>query len=106
MNKLVKIVTFVPLKDADKVRKALGEAGVGRIGKYSHCSFSTRGIGRYNPLDGASPAIGEVGKPQEVEEERIEVVCERGIAKKVIEKMIMAHPYEQPAIEAYEILDI
>lgn len=32
----VKIVTFVPIDDADKVREALGKTGAGTIGKYSN----------------------------------------------------------------------
>lgn len=103
---LVKIVTFVPVSDADKIRKVLGDAGAGRIGKYTHCSFSSRGIGRFTPMEGAEPAIGKVGEAQEVEEEKIEVICEKSIFKKVIEEMRKIHPYEEPAVEAYEILDL
>ena len=49
MEELVKIVVFVPLDFADKVRQAMGDAGAGRIGKYSHCTFSSIGFGRYKP---------------------------------------------------------
>lgn len=73
----VKIVVFVPKTHTGMVRKAMGDAGAGRIGNYSHCSFSIDGIGRYKPLEGAHPAIGEVGKFEGVEEERIECVCEK-----------------------------
>jgi hypothetical protein len=47
-SKFVKIVVFVPEDSADKVRKALGDAGAGKIGKYSFCSFSTKGTGKKN----------------------------------------------------------
>lgn len=62
MSNLVKIVVFVPLTHTDIVRQAIGDAGAGIIGNYSHCSFSSKGTGRYKPLEGAKPAIGEVGK--------------------------------------------
>lgn len=77
MSKLVKIVVFVPKTHTDVVRQAMGDAGAGRIGNYSHCSFSIDGIGRYKPTERAKPFIGEVGKFEEVTEERIECVCER-----------------------------
>ena len=57
-----KIVVTVPVESADNVRQVIGEAGGGKIGNYSFCSFSVRGIGRFLPGEGAHPAIGEVGK--------------------------------------------
>ncbi len=42
--KQVKIVVFVPLTHADIVRDAMGDAGAGAIGNYSHCSFSSKGL--------------------------------------------------------------
>ena len=104
MESLVKIVVFAPVTHADIVRKALGDAGAGEIGKYSHCSFSSRGVGRFRPLDGAKPAIGEVGNLEEVEEERIEVVCPASKAKEVINAMKKAHPYEEVALDIYPLI--
>ena len=104
MGKYVKIVVFVPAEAADAVRKAMGEAGAGRIGKYHFCSFSSRGEGRFLPIDGAKPTSGEVGTLSEVSEERIEVVCERPLAKQVIAAMKAAHPYEEVAFDIYELL--
>ena len=43
----VKIVTFVPRDDVEKVRNALAAAGAGRIGGYQVCSFSTEGMGTF-----------------------------------------------------------
>jgi hypothetical protein len=63
-----KLVVTVPLTHADQVRAAIGDAGGGKIGEYSHCSFSSRGEGRFIPLDGAYPHIGSVGAPEIVEE--------------------------------------
>lgn len=104
MESLVKIVVFVPVTHADVVRKALGDAGAGEIGKYSRCSFSSMGIGRYLPMNGANPAIGETGKFEEVEEERIEVVCAKNKAKEVIAAMKKVHPYEEVAFDIYSLL--
>lgn len=106
MSNLLKIVVFVPKSHTDVVRKALGDAGAGKIGLYSHCSYSVDGIGRFMPLDGAHPTIGEVGKFEQVEEERIECVCERNTAKKVIEALKKAHPYEEVAFDIYQLVSV
>lgn len=101
----VKIVTFAPIADADKVRQALGRAGAGQIGEYSYCSYSVIGKGRFTPSGNANPHIGNPGGPETVEEERIEVVCERSSAKLVIAAMKEAHPYEEVAFDIYPLLD-
>ncbi len=105
MTEQVKIVVFVPRSYADVVRQAMGDAGAGRIGNYSHCSFSVDGIGRYRPLAGAHPAIGEVGMFESVPEERIECVCERRSAKAVLMAIRQVHPYEEVAIDIYPLLE-
>ena len=40
MTTKYKLVVFVPLDSADKVRESIGNAGGGKIGNYSFCSFS------------------------------------------------------------------
>lgn len=101
----VKIVTFVPLKNADAVRQVLGDAGAGVIGEYSYCSYSVVGKGRFMPSAAAHPHIGEAGVAEIVDEERIEVVCEREDAKVVIAAMKEAHPYEEVAFDIYSLID-
>lgn len=98
-----KIVVYVPVSHANKVREAMGKAGAGRIGNYSLASFSTRGIGRFKPEAGARPAIGKVGKLEEVEEEKIEAVCDDTVLESVIAAVKAVHPYEEPAIEAWPL---
>ncbi|MEP7161173.1 MAG: hypothetical protein ABI746_08710 [Dermatophilaceae bacterium] len=105
MNELVVIVMFAPHGAADAVREAAAAAGAGAIGAYRACSFSAPGHGRFLPVLGARPAIGAVGVPEVVEEERIEVVCERVVARAALEAMLAAHPYEEPAHHLYATLD-
>ena len=102
----VVIVTFVPVENADVVREALGQAGAGQIGEYSYCSYSVTGKGRFIPSANAHPHIGKPGQPEIVEEERIEVVCDRDKAKKVIDAMKKAHTYEEVAFHIYPQIDI
>lgn len=95
----------VPLSHADLVRKAVGEAGAGRSDKYAFASFSVRGIGRYLPLAGAHPAIGEVGKPEEVEEEQVDCVVYEECVDAVLSALHAVHPYEEIAYDLYRIED-
>lgn len=104
MSSQLKIVVYAPVSDADKIRQAIGDAGGGKIGNYSHCSYSSVGFGRYKPLQGAHPAIGEVGKFEKVEEERIEFRCDKSIVKEVIEAIKEVHPYEEVALDIYPLI--
>lgn len=104
MNSInVKLVVFVPISHADAVRQALGEVGAGKIGNYDFCSFSSRGIGRFRGNEKSNPTIGEAGKYESVEEDRIEVVVPRTILKEVIEKVKAVHPYEEVAFDIYPL---
>ena len=102
---LDKLAVFVPADDADRVRAALAGAGAGRIGDYDHASFSTPGTGRFRPLDGANPSIGEVGRIEAVAEERVEVVLPRARRAAVVAAMLAVHPYEEPAYDVVELAD-
>jgi len=104
MEEVVKLVVFAPLTHADIVRKAIGEAGAGIIGDYKHCSFSVRGTGRFIPLEGAHPFIGEIEKLEEVEEERIETVCYKKDLNKIIKAIRAVHPYEEIALDVYPLV--
>ncbi len=101
--KRYKIVVYVPEKDAEKLREAIGNAGAGIIGNYSHCTFTIKGTGRFKPLAGANPTIGEVGKLEEVSEDRIETVCEEDKLDSVLKAIKEVHPYEGPATDVYVI---
>ena len=46
-SQLKKLFTFVPVKDADKVRQAIFDAGGGHIGNYDECSFNAEGFGTF-----------------------------------------------------------
>lgn len=100
-----KLTTYVPVGDADAVRAALAAAGAGAIGDYDACSFSTPGQGRFRPLAGAHPAIGEVGRPEVVDEVRIECVLPSARRTQVVRAMRAAHPYEEPAFDVVALAD-
>jgi hypothetical protein len=103
MKKKYKIVIYVPESHSEVLRNATGEAGAGVIGNYTHCTFTTKGIGRFKPEVGSNPSIGEVGKLEEVNEERIETVCSEEKLIDVLKAIKAVHPYEEPATDVYQI---
>jgi len=103
--KRVKIIVTIPVENVEEVRNAICEAGAGIIGNYTHCSMSTKCIGTFKPTDKANPYIGESNKLEFIEEEKLEVVCDVEIVKKVITKLREVHPYEEPAIDIIPLID-
>ena len=100
-----KLIFTVPLANADTVRKAIGEAGAGKSGKYSFASFSSRGTGRFLPEEGARPAIGNVGTFEEVEEERVECQVDEIFIDDVLAALRKTHPYEEIAYDVFRLED-
>ncbi|MEK9200364.1 MAG: hypothetical protein AAB909_00140 [Patescibacteria group bacterium] len=105
-SKNVKLIVYVPDTHTDIVREAMGKAGAGKIGNYSYCSFSMKGVGRFRPEDGADPHIGDVGEFTEVSEEKIEVTCSREIVQDVIDAIKKVHPYDEVAYDVYPLENI
>nr|WP_226758820.1 hypothetical protein [Arthrobacter sp. SO3] len=97
------LVIYVPTVAAEAVRRAIGDAGAGRLGNYSHCSFSVEGTGRFTPLEGAHPAIGTVSSPAEVPETRIEAIYPRSRRTAVVDAALSVHPYETPAFMTFPV---
>ncbi|MGM9927941.1 MAG: Nif3-like dinuclear metal center hexameric protein [Bacillus sp. (in: firmicutes)] len=101
--KLKKLAVFVPKEAENTVREALGNAGAGHIGDYSHCTFTSEGIGTFVPGEGTNPHIGTTGHLERVEEVRIETIFPEDIEKRVLTAMIKAHPYEEVAYDIYPL---
>ena len=101
----VKIVVTVPIENVDEVRNAICEEGAGIIGNYTHCSMTTKCIGTFRPTNEANPYIGEKNKLEIVEEEKLEVICDINIVKKVLKRLREVHPYEEPEIDIIPLID-
>lgn len=101
----VKIVVMVPRGNVNELREAICLAGAGIIGDYTYCTSSTKSIGTFIPGDGAVPFIGENKKLEFVEEERLEVICDVEYVKNVIKTIREVHPYEEPEIDIYPLLN-
>jgi len=100
---LKKLVTFVPVADAEKVRKALFEAGAGHVGNYDSCSFIQTGNGTFRGNDLTNPYVGEKNQLHTEEETRIETIFPKHIQSKVIQALLQAHPYQEVAFDIYTL---
>ena len=101
-----KIVVTVPENETEALREAIGNAGGGKVGNYTHCSFSVKGTGRFLPIDGAKPTVGQVGQLEKVAEERIEITCDGENVKAVVAAIRKEHSYEEPAIDVYKLEEL
>jgi hypothetical protein len=106
LSDYVTIVITVPEMHAHTVREAMGRAGAGKVGDYSYCSYSIKGIGRFMPNKGSNPYLGQEGVLEEVVEERIETVCHCAILEHVLEEIKRTHPYEETVIDIYPVYEI
>lgn len=102
-NVLTKLVFFVPESHSKVVLDAVFEAGAGRIGNYTDCSFQVPGTGTYRPGEHANPYEGNRGEVSRVDELRVEVLVENAHLSRVVRAMKSAHPYEEVAYEMYAL---
>jgi dinuclear metal center YbgI/SA1388 family protein len=102
-EKLKKLVVYVPKNNAEDVREAIGNAGAGAIGNYSHCTFNSPGTGTFLPNESANPVIGKVGRFEQVDEIKIETIFPSSLQRKVISAMLKSHPYEEVAYDIYPL---
>ncbi|MCL6605748.1 MAG: Nif3-like dinuclear metal center hexameric protein [Paenibacillus sp.] len=102
-EQLSKLVVFVPKDHHQKVLDAVLNAGAGKIGNYSHCSFNIEGYGTFIPQEGTHPYIGVQGKMERADEIRIETIVPLSIRNKVVQAMLKAHPYEEVAYDLYSM---
>ena len=101
----VKIFVTIPLENVEEAWKAVCEAGAGVIGNYDYCTSSVKSIGTFKPNNNANPYIGENNKLEFVEEEKLEFVCSVMKVKEVVSALRKVHPYEEPAIDIFPLID-
>src|SRR6476661_1872762 len=103
---LRRLITFAPHNQAEAVRQAVFAAGAGHIGKYSECSFNSRGTGTFKAEEGADPYVGEIGKQHQEEETKIEIVFPAFLELQVAKALIDAHPYEEVAYDIFTMENV
>jgi len=103
---MYKICVYVPENAVETVKTALFDAGAGRIGNYDSCCWQTVGTGQFRPLQNSNPAIGSHGQVEQVDEIKIELVCEDTLIRDAISAMKKAHPYEEPAYDVWRLEEL
>jgi dinuclear metal center YbgI/SA1388 family protein len=94
-----KLTTYVPLKNADKLRRSLFSAGAGTIGNYDNCSFNVEGEGTFRGNENSNPVIGQKGKLHTEKETKISVTFESKNEASILNALQQSHPYEEVAYE-------
>lgn len=102
-NHLMKLYVYVPKKHVEKVRQAIFEAGGGKIGNYSECSFNLPGTGTFKAEEGTQPFAGKVGERHKEEEFKVEIIFPGYLRNKIVSAMQRVHPYEEVA---YDIISL
>ncbi len=74
--------------------------------KIQQTSFVTEGTGYFRPLKGANPAVGKVGKIEEVSGFKLEFVCNKSEINKIIKVIKAKHPYEEAALDIIPTIDL
>jgi dinuclear metal center YbgI/SA1388 family protein len=98
-----KLVTFVPGEAVGKVSSALFDAGAGRIGNYTSCSFRSNGTGTFFGQEGSQPVVGQPGMLERAEEIRLETVVPLEKVSAVVTALRQSHPYEEPAFDLVQL---
>ncbi|WP_299329297.1 YqfO family protein [uncultured Psychrobacter sp.] len=103
---MYKLTVFIPEEALEKVKAALFAAGAGTIGNYKQCCWQVKGEGQFMPMAGSNPHLGSQDKLEKVAEWRVEMVVKTSMIAEVIKALKQAHPYETPAYDVLEVLDL
>lgn len=100
---LNKLIVFVPENHTNEVSNAMFEAGAGKIGNYSKCSFASNGQGTFQANQDADPFIGKKDILHKEKEHRLEMIVPTPVLSSVIRAMKNAHPYEEVAFDVFKM---
>lgn len=103
---MLKLIYYVPASHLDLTKAAIFKAGAGSIGNYEQCAWQVKGLGQFKPLTGAHPFLGEINQLEQVDEWRVETLVAEHHAKAVKQALQRAHPYEEPAFDFVQIVEI
>lgn len=103
---MLKLIYYVPDSHLESTKQAIFSAGAGGIGNYERCAWQVKGIGQFKPIKGADPYIGELGELEQVDEWRVETIVIEENAQAVAKALKASHPYEEPAFEFIQIIEI
>ena len=103
-DEFIKLAVFVPHGFEERLLDALSPF-IAPIGNYRDCSFQGDGVGRFTPVAGAKPFVGEVGVRHLEKESRLEFLLPKERLAAALATLKGAHPYEEPACDLYPVLN-
>lgn len=103
---MLKLIYYVPESHLEPTKLAIFTAGAGGIGNYEHCAWQVLGTGQFKPVKGANPFIGELDTLESVPEWRVETIVPENKACEVARALKMSHPYEEPAFEFIQTVEV
>jgi structural toxin protein (hemagglutinin/hemolysin) RtxA len=105
-NNMYKITFYAPITHVEQIKSAMFAAGAGKIGEYSHCAWQVLGEGQFMPLDKSNAFIGEKNRLEKISEYKVEMVCAVEYIHDTIAALKQAHPYEEPAYQVMQTIEI
>ncbi|NOT13128.1 MAG: NGG1p interacting factor NIF3 [Methylococcaceae bacterium] len=103
---MYKLSFYVPESHLESVKNALFAVGAGKHKAYDQCCWQVRGQGQFRPLANSRPFQGRINQLEKLSEYKVEMVCDDASLKAVVQTILDAHPYEEPAYEIYKILTL
>ncbi|AXQ23019.1 NGG1p interacting factor NIF3 [Acinetobacter wuhouensis] len=103
---MLKLIYYVPESHLETTKVAIFSAGAGGIGNYEHCAWQVLGTGQFKPVKDAKPFIGELNTLEQIPEWRVETIVPEDQAKLVAQALKASHPYEEPAFEFIQMIEI
>jgi len=102
-DEILKLTTYIPKENAEKLLQALHQAGAGELGNYSESSFSYPGVSTFKANENANPTVGKKNELEIKPETCINVTFEKYKEQQILDALFKNHPYEEVA---YEIVSL
>lgn len=103
---LYQLVFYVPLAQCEAVKSEIFKKGAGQLGNYEACAWQVSGRGQFRAKDAAEPFVGKVGQLEYIDEVRVECVMAAEVVRPVLEALIAAHPFEEPAYGVWPLMTL
>lgn len=103
---MLKLIYYVSESHLESTKQAIFNAGAGGIGAYQQCAWQVKGIGQFEPIGSAQPFVGKINQLEQLEEWRVETIVANHHASAVKQALIYSHPYEEPAFEFLQLIEV
>ncbi len=100
---MYKIQVYLPPESLRKIRKAVEQAGGGKIGNYEGCMSWWKVRSSWVTMDGAHPYHGEVGERTEAEEYILQCRVDEAHIEPVVRAIKKAHAYDEPVVDVVRL---